>query len=173
MHLVLYAHAERHIHQIGLMQKDTVVIGLGNPLMADEGVGIEVLSRLAGRHDEFPDVEFVDGGTGGLSLVHKLSGRKRAFIIDCCLMGLPAGSIRVFTPDDVVSTKKLAHFSLHEADILHVINVARQLDDCPDLITICGIEPATIEQRESLSTVLVERLDVYTEQVISLLRAKD
>jgi hydrogenase maturation protease len=147
------------------MQKDIVVLGLGNPLMADEGIGVEVvllLSQMAGR---FPSVDFIDAGTAGLAIIHKLSGRKKAIIIDCCVMGMPPGSIVAFTPLDVNSIKQLRHFSLHEVDILKVIELARRLGDCPDEVIIFGVEPAAVESKQSLSAVLAERLDSYVTLV--------
>jgi hydrogenase maturation protease len=151
------------------MAKNIAVLGLGNPLMADEGVGIEVVSRLLSRSSEFPDVDFIDAGTAGFGLLHKLSGRRRVIIIDCCRMASPPGTIATFTPDDVNSVKKLSHFSVHEADILQVIDLARRVGDCPENIVIFGIEPVTVEMRTSLSTLLAERLDDYLEQVVAQL----
>jgi hydrogenase maturation protease len=151
------------------MPKDIAVLGLGNLLMADEGVGIEVVSRLLRRSDEFPDVEFIDAGTAGFGLLHKLSGRRRAIIVDCCRMASPPGTIAMFTPDDVNSIKMLSHFSVHEADILQVIDLARRISDCPENIIIFGIEPQTIELRTSLSGLLAERLDDYAEQIVTQL----
>lgn len=153
------------------MPKDIAVLGLGNPLMADEGVGIEVIRRLLRRGDEFPDVDFIDAGTAGFGLLHMLSGRRRAMMIDCCLMGSPPGTIAMFTPDDVNSVKKLSHFSVHEADILQVIDLARRIGDCPEDIVIFGIEPLSVELRTSLSTVLAERLDDYVERIAAQLSA--
>jgi hydrogenase maturation protease len=152
------------------MQKDIVVLGLGNPLMADEGIGVEVVSLLSMRAGEFPSVEFIDAGTAGFSLLHKLSGRRKAIIIDCCVMGAEPGAIVMFSPDDVASVKKLSHFSLHEADILQVINIARRLDECPGEILIFGIEPASIILQKSLSPVLAERLSSYVELIAAQLR---
>jgi hydrogenase maturation protease len=152
------------------MGKDVVVLGLGNPLMGDEGVGGEVISRLLQRADEFPSVEFIDAGTAGFSILHKLGGRRKAIIIDCCVMGAAPGTMVVFTPDDVKSVKKLSHFSLHEADILQVIDLARRLGECPREILIFGIEPASVMMQKSLSPVLAERLDSYVELVAAELR---
>jgi hydrogenase maturation protease len=153
------------------MQKTTVVFGLGNPLMGDEGVGVEVLRRLSELSFQYPAAEFLDGGTGGMTLLYKMSGRRKAVFIDCCLMDTPPGAIRMFTPQDVVSLKRLSHFSLHEMDLLALIDLAARLGDGPREILIFGIEPAAIEQKESLSTVLAERLDEYVSVIALQLEA--
>ena len=145
--------------------KETIVVGLGNPLMADEGIGtvlVDELSKLAeaGRLSS-ETIEYYDGGCGGMYLLHTIAERKKAILIDCCLMGTKPGTIRRFTPEDVNSVKKMAHLSLHEVDILKVIELAKQLDQCPDEIVIFGIEPVKIEQEMGLTPTLKARLDEY------------
>jgi hydrogenase maturation protease len=152
------------------MRKDTVVIGLGNPLMGDEGVGPAILNRLSVLAGRFPSLEFVDAGTGGMSLLHTLSSRRKAILVDCCLMSTVPGTIKMFKPEDVCSVKRLSHYSLHDVDILSVIELARWTGDCPGEILIFGIEPAAIEPKESLSPELAERLDNYVSLVIEQLK---
>jgi hydrogenase maturation protease len=152
------------------MKKKTIVLGLGNPLMGDEGIGIKLIEKLESASGNFPEADFVDAGTGGMSLLHLLSGRKRAVIIDCCIMGQTPGTIRRFGADEVKSVKQLAHVSLHEADVLKIIELAKRLGDCPEEIVFFGIEPAVIEGRIGLSDVLSEQLDHYAAEVTSALR---
>lgn len=151
-------------------QKSTIVIGLGNPLMADEGIGVVLVDRLAKLASEgkLPEetVEYYDGGCGGMSLLHIIAGRKKAILIDCAKMGLEPGTMRRFTPKEVHTVKKLAHWSLHEVDILKVIELANLLGQCPEEIILFGIEPAAIKQRMSLSHELQNRLDEYTRQIL-------
>lgn len=149
------------------MKKPTVVLGLGNPLMADEGIGIHLIERLAGSDDEYPDVEFVDAGTGGLSVLHQMEGRHRAIVIDCAFMGERPGTMRRFAPDEVRSTKVLAHQSLHEADLMRVIAMARQLGQAPEQIVIFGIEPERVELEQGLSATLMNRIDEYQSAILS------
>jgi hydrogenase maturation protease len=151
-------------------RKDIVVLGLGNPLMTDEGIGIEVLSRLSKMTEQFPSVEFIDAGTAGFSVLHMLSGRRRAMMIDCCQMGTPVGTIRVFTPDDVASVKSLSQFSLHEADILQVLDLARRTGECPEHILIFGVEPQVVAPGIGLSKKLAAQLDSYVEHISATLK---
>jgi hydrogenase maturation protease len=104
--------------------KNTIVLGIGNPLMCDEGIGIRVIEELQSASGNFPEADFLDAGTGGIAMVHRLEGYKKAILIDCALMGQQPGTIKRFTPDDVTSVKQLAHLSLHEADIISVLELA-------------------------------------------------
>ena len=147
------------------MKKDVVVIGLGNPLMSDEGVGVELVRRLSCCESGYPGVEFIDGGTGGVSLIYRLGGRRKAVLIDCAYMGSEPGAIRRFTPDDVESKKVLSGRSLHEADLLKVLEMAKELGEAPGDVVIFGIEPEVVEPGMQLSAVLNNRLDHYVSVV--------
>src|SRR5512140_646921 len=122
------------------MAKDIIVLGLGNVLMSDEGIGIYIVNELQKQAAKFPNTEFMDAGTGGMNVLHLIANRKKAIIIDCALMGQTAGTIRKFTPGDVKSVKQVSHFSLHDVDILKVLEISNQLGECPQEIILFGIE---------------------------------
>jgi len=150
--------------------KPVAVLGLGNPLMADEGIGVVLVERLSGSADRYPSVEFIDAGTGGLSVLHWIAGRRKVVFIDCALMDEAPGAIKRFTPDEVRSRKVLAHQSLHEADLLRVIAMARELGQAPEEAVIFGVQPEVIEPGQGLSPTLTEKMDEY---VFLILRELD
>lgn len=143
------------------MKKDVVVVGLGNILMTDEGVGSAIVASFSAYSQKYPLVEFIDAGTGGMKLLHTIAGRKKVIIVDCALMGTGPGTIKRFTPEQVQSVKKLSHYSLHEADVLKIIEMSRKLGQCPEKIVIFGIEPQRVEFGRELSRTLSERLTEY------------
>ncbi len=147
------------------VKKDTVVVGLGNILLSDEGVGVYLIRQLLNQQDRFPKVEFIDAGSGGMNLLHIIANRKKALIIDCTKMGEKPGTMRRFGPEDVQSVKKMGQFSLHEADILRVIKLSEQLGECPGEIVFFGIEPESLEPGEELSKTLSAKLDAYTAEI--------
>ena len=147
------------------MRSDIVVLGLGNPLMADEGIGGFLINKLFEKKDDYPDIDFIDAGTGGMSLLHLIAQRRKAIIIDCAYMGKPPGTIVRFEPKNVKTVKRLIHYSLHEIDILKVIEFARQLNQCPDDMVIFGIEPWKIELQNNLSSALLKKIDEYLETI--------
>jgi len=146
-------------------KKDTIVIGLGNILFSDEGIGVHLIRRLSEHQNEFPLVDFIDAGTGGMNVLHLIANRKKAVIIDCVKMGKKQGTIKQFEPADVQTTKKMSHFSLHEADILQIINLSRQLGECPDKIVIFGIEPESLELGQKLSKTLSDGINAYLADI--------
>jgi len=149
------------------MKNPVVVLGLGNPLMTDEGIGIHLIERLTGHAAQYPGVDFVDAGTAGMAVLHLIEGRRKAIFIDCAFMDEEPGEIRRFTPEDVRTTKVLAHQSLHEADLLHILNLAKQLDQAPEQVVIFGIQPERVAPGDNLSPVLSGRIDAYLSRLLS------
>lgn len=147
------------------MKKDTIVIGLGNLIMTDEGIGCTIVGHFSAHSDDWPGIEFIDGGTGGMNLLHMLAGRKKVVIIDCAKMSEEPGTMKRFAPDQVKSIKQLSHYSLHEVDILKVIQMAEQLGSSPEEVIIYGIEPEKIEFGRGLTETLSARLSGYIKQV--------
>jgi hydrogenase maturation protease len=146
-------------------KKDVVVIGLGNILLSDEGIGVHLVRRLSQKQEEFPFVDFLDAGSAGMSLLHLIANRKKAVIIDSAKMDAKPGTIRQFTPEQVESVKKLSNFSLHEADILQVIKLSKQLGEYPGEIIFFGIQPESVSPGRNLSKVLSSGMDNYVADI--------
>lgn len=154
------------------MEKPVVVLGLGNSLMADEGIGVYLVERLMPFASAYPAVDFIDAGTGGLSILYHLESRCKAILIDCAFMDEPPGTIRRFTPGDVQSAKVLAHQSLHEADLMRILAMARELGQAPGEIVIFGIQPERVEPGIGLSQTLTERIDEYISAILHELKTE-
>jgi hydrogenase maturation protease len=146
--------------------RPVLAAGLGNPLLTDEGIGIAVIDALADSHgDLMPAVEFLDLGTSMMRAVHAMACRRKAVFVDCAFMGAEPGEWRRFLPDDVRSVKRMAHFSLHEGDLLQAIGISRAAGECPGDIVLFGIQPASIEPGLELSRTLAGRLAEYADAV--------
>ncbi|HEX3031826.1 MAG TPA: hydrogenase maturation protease [Bacillota bacterium] len=145
----------------------TVVIGLGNPLLSDEGVGIHLLRQLECKAVEhgLAQVRFYDLGTSGTRVLHAIAGQAKAVFLDCALMGEPPGTIRRFSPEEVESGKEMGRFSLHEGDLLSILELSRRLGECPPEVVIFGIQPEQVESGFSLSETLGRKLPEYVTQV--------
>jgi len=120
--------------------RPVLVLGLGNPLQADDGVGCRVIEALEGRPLP-PDVEALDGGTPGIGLLNLLEGRRRAIIVDAAEMGRPAGAVVRFRPADVTLTGSAERFSLHRTAVADALALAAALDLSLPEITFYGVQP--------------------------------
>jgi hydrogenase maturation protease len=146
-------------------QTPTVIIGLGNTLMRDEGIGVAVAARLQRCTDLPAQLEVVDLGSGGMGVLHEIRGRRKAVIVDCAYMNSPPATMRRFTLDEVRSAKVQTRLSLHEGDLLQTLELARHLGDLPPDVMIYGIEPESVAFGEGLSDALARRLDDYAASI--------
>lgn len=136
----------------------TVVIGLGNPLMADDGLGLAALERLRAEWRVPPDVELVDGGTWGLSLLPTIEDAGRVLLLDAIRTGDAPGTLHVMERDDLpryLSTK----LSPHQVDLRDVLALAELRGTLPGDTVAVGLEPDRVEMSIELSDVLRVRLD--------------
>ncbi len=146
--------------------KPILIICLGNPLMRDEGIGIRLASELLAHLTDNLDVEVMDLGTGGLSVIHAIAGREKIVFVDCAIMGQSPGLMLRFTPEQVRSKKVRMRYSMHEGDLLNTLELSRRLGECPDDIVIFGIEPKEIAHGKGLTSELENNIRQYVQTIL-------
>ncbi len=144
----------------------TIVIGLGGVLLSDEGVGIHLIRELSARQAEFPKTDFADLGTAGMRVLHAIAGRRKAIIIDCALMDEAPGVMRRFNPEQARTIKQLPGFSLHEGDLMQVLELSQMLGEAPAEVVIFGIQPADLSMGEQLSPTLQAKFPEYLAEIM-------
>lgn len=128
---------------VGVPMKPILILGLGNPLCGDDGVGCEIVQALAGRALP-PDVEVMDGGTPGIGLLNLLEGRRRVILVDAAEMGRAPGSVARFRPDEARLGGSAGGSSLHRSGAGAALALARALDlTLPELV-VFGVQPARV-----------------------------
>lgn len=108
---------------------NTLILGVGNLLLKDEGVGIHVIQALEKKNLP-PHVRLMDGGTGGLHLLSWLQGYERLIMIDATLDNNPPGTIRLIRPRYAADFPPL--MSAHEIGLKDMIDAMILTDDLPD-----------------------------------------
>lgn len=126
------------------------VIGVGNLLLGDEGVGVHAIRALE-QTGVPPRVELIDGGTAGLALIGYLEDVDKVIFIDAADMGQPPGTFRRFQPDEVRALITERGLSLHETGLFNVLSLARQTGTWPPELIIFGVQPATLGHTVELS----------------------
>jgi len=142
------------------------VVALGNPLMGDEGVGPAILDLLRDDPRLPSSVDLIDTSGFILTALHALKGRRKVVFVDCAFMGETPGALRRFLPSQARSEKSLPGLSLHEGDLLKMLETARSLDATAEEVVIYGIEPARVGPRQGLSPELCGNLEKYAESVL-------
>ena len=130
--------------------KPVLILGLGNPLQGDDGVGCRVAQELEGRR--LPeDVEVMDGGTPGVGLLNLFEGRQRVIIVDAAEMGKAPGEVVRFRPEDVTLTGSAQRFSLHRSGVADALALAGQLKLALPEIIVFGVQPKRVDWHDGLS----------------------
>ena len=149
--------------------EDTLIIGAGNLLFTDDGVGIHAIRRLEQAVDLPGGVEILDGGTLGLNLLGYLEGVRSLLIIDAMDTGRPPGTVVRLAGDRVP-----AYFSLkispHQVSIPDLLLAARLVDLYPQDLVILGVQPESTATGLELSPSVAAQLDRLVSLAIDEVR---
>ncbi len=129
---------------------EILVLGVGNPLLGDDGAGIRAIEMLSER-DLPPNVELLDAGTPGWGLPSLLEGHSSVVLIDAVQMGGTPGTWRRFRPDEVRLMVQDEALSLHQPDLACGLALAQALDMTPENLLFYGIEPGDTGAGSTLS----------------------
>jgi hydrogenase maturation protease len=141
-----------------------LVLGIGNILMQDEGLGVRAVERLKERYHLPPEVRATDGGVMGLDLLPYLEDAERVLILDAVQTGRPPGTLVRLEGQDIPVTLALKT-SIHQVGLQEVLAVGRFRGTLPNRITLWGVEPAAVEIGTDLSPVVSAALDDLAEAV--------
>jgi hydrogenase maturation protease len=136
---------------MALPKADVLILGIGNILLSDEGVGVHAIRLLAERKLP-PGIDILDGGTSGADLVDHLDGRTKIVVIDAALGDGAPGTVYRCEGDELV--EQTSTLSLHEFGLVESLRLAKQLGCSPGAVIILGIQPATMEVGMNLSPIV-------------------
>ena len=145
---------------------DTLVLGVGNLLLADEGVGIQVVERLQELYDLPETVQVLDGGTLGMDLLYYLEGTHRLLIVDAVETGCSPGTVIRLENDDVPAHLS-AKMSPHQVGIPDMLFAAKLRDLYPEKIVLLGVQPESLEPSLDLSPTVSALVDPLVQQIIT------
>src|SRR5512146_3391974 len=148
-----------------------VILGVGNPLMGDDGLGISVVARLRalwGRDDE-PELMLVDGGTWGMNLLPIIEQARRLLIVDAIDRDTEPGTFVTLHRDEI--PRYLGRtLSPHQLDLREVLALAELRGTLPEETTAVGIQPANIELSLELSAEVSATLPALLDDIEFRLR---
>ncbi|MBU0622612.1 MAG: HyaD/HybD family hydrogenase maturation endopeptidase [Gammaproteobacteria bacterium] len=136
-----------------------LVLGIGNTLLTDEGVGIFAMRELEARYGEREDMEFLDGGTLSFTLAVPIAECDALLVIDAAELGATPGTVLCFEGEEMdrflgASRKS----SVHEVGLLDLMSISLLSGRWPKSRALIGIQPAVIDWGESLSPVVATAL---------------
>ncbi len=147
------------------------VLGIGNILMQDDGVGVRLLEAVRQAKVWPEEVEFVDGGVGGLNLMGVLESARRLIVFDAADMQLPVGQYRIVTASQLAD-QTIGRISLHEMPLVQTLALCRQFSTAPEDVTILAIQPAQVDYGKGLSAALEREFDRLIQAAVALVEEK-
>ena len=141
-----------------------LILGIGNILLRDEGVGVHVVKKLA-EFDLGDDVEIVDGGTAGADLLDIIADRSKLIVVDAVDIDSEPGAVVRFT-DAQPSNHHHKQMSLHELGIAETIQMTKQLGCPPESVVFFGIKPADLTPGLDLSDPVAKSVNIVIEQIL-------
>lgn len=145
-------------------QKNTLILGLGNILLKDEGVGVRVAEKIKAMNLP-PDVEVMDGGTMGLDLTYYIEGRKKVIVVDAVRTGDAPGTMYRFTDKNIAEAKGILR-SAHGVDFADALRIAEFLKTQPDEVVFIGIEPESLDEGMELTPLIEKHIPALIELVM-------
>ena len=130
-----------------------LVLGVGNILLSDEGVGIRVIEELQRSYSFPPSIELVDGGTLGHALIDVLRGRQKVLVIDAVKTDGPPGAIYRFNVKDL-SPASSRMTSVHDIGVAEAVFFLNLQGELPPDIEFYGIQPQSIEPGLEMTPVV-------------------
>lgn len=152
----------------------TLVLGIGNTLLSDEGVGIVAMEALRRELGEREDFEFLDGGTLSFTLAVPISECERLIVFDAAMIDGPVGSVGCFegeTMDRFLGENRKA--SVHEVGLLDLMAIARLGGHWPQQRALIGIRPSKLDWGEVLTPAVAEGVAVMCSEARAVLARWD
>ena len=145
------------------MNRGTLVLGIGNLLMGDEGVGVRAVEQLQ-RESWPPGVTVVDGGTGGFHLLEYLQDFNPIVMIDATMDGRPAGTVGVLRPKYASDFPRA--LTAHDIGLRDLVESAALLGPLPDI----SLVTVSIAEIKSMVTTLSPEVEAALPAVADLVR---
>jgi len=145
----------------------TLVLGIGNPLRSDDGIGIHVVESL--RDEDLSDKIDIKEGLSGLDILGAIAGYERIIMIDAIKSGGEPGTIYKLSVGDLHAQQTLHTFSTHDVDIPTMLKLGRDLypGKMPEDIVIIAVEAEDIETFSEICTPKVEKA---IQEVVHLIK---
>ena len=134
-----------------------LMLGMGNLLLEDEGLGVRALEILQQRYEIPPEVELLDGGTTGMGLLDDISGREHLIVLDAVQTGDPPGTLVRLAGDDVPVYFSM-RISPHQLGLSDVLATLELSGEKPAEVVVLGLVPQSLEMSLELSELISGKL---------------
>lgn len=147
----------------------TLILGIGNTLLSDEGAGIHALNLLQSYHPDHENLTYIDGGTLSFTLAAYIEDCENLIVFDAAQLKAPAGTVKSMVGPEMDAFLGAARRSPHEVGLLDLFDIARLTESLPDKRALIGIQPRNIEWGMSPTGPVERALPTAVEEAVKLL----
>ncbi|MDH3561586.1 MAG: HyaD/HybD family hydrogenase maturation endopeptidase [Gammaproteobacteria bacterium] len=153
-----------------MKNKNTLILGIGNSLLSDEGVGIQALDYLRDRYPDLPDVALLDGGTLSFTLLPYIEDATHLIVVDAAELGAAPGSVELFHGDAMDRFAGRPRRSVHEVSLADLLAISQLTGTLPHNRTLIAVQPQQTDWGSELSGPVAAALPLVARYVVELTR---
>ena len=152
-------------------QSNTLVLGIGNTLLSDEGVGIHVVEQLAAQYPDMPGVTWLDGGTLSFTLASYIEDHANLVVVDAARLDAIPGTVKIFLAGEMDDYLRGNRKSAHEVGLQDLLDIAHLAGHLPVRRALVGIEPENLDWGEAPSAPVARAIPEAAAAVLRLIEA--
>ena len=152
-----------------MTSNDTLILGIGNTLLTDEGAGIHALNLLQSQYSHIPNLIFLDGGTLSFTLASWIEDCKNLVVFDAAELQQPAGTVNTYVGEDMDYFLGHSKRSAHEVGLLDLMDIARITDHLPEQRALIGIQPDTMSWGMKPTPAVEASLQTAVDEAVRLI----
>lgn len=152
------------------MSNNTLILGIGNSLLGDEGTGIHMLDYLRRHHPELTDVTYLDGGTLSFTLAPWIEEANNLIVIDAAELEAEPGTVTVFCGEEMDRFAGKTKRSVHEVSLGDLLAIAYLTDSLPDNRALIAVQPRHVDWGSCLSNPVKQALPQAAGHILGLLQ---
>ena len=149
----------------------TLVLGIGNILLSDEGAGVHVVRYLEQRHPRLPHVTWLDGGTLSFTLAVPIEDANNLIVVDAAQLESAPGTVRCFAGEEMDRFLGTRRHSVHEVNMADLLDIGRLTGTLPRNRALVGIQFDSLAWGDAPSDAVAEAIPRAAGQVLTLIRA--
>lgn len=148
---------------------ETLILGIGNTLLTDEGAGIHALNHLQSEYSHIPNLTFIDGGTLSFTLAVWIEDCTNLIVFDATELHQPAGTVNVFVGEAMDKFLGTTKRSAHEVGLIDLMDIARLTDHLPQNRALIGIQPDKMNWGMKPTVSVQNALDEAINEAVKLI----
>lgn len=151
-----------------LSRNRTLILGIGNVLLSDEGSGVRAMEYFKSAHPDMKDTRFLDGGTLSFTLAADIEAATHLIVFDAAQFHDSAGTVKCLEGEAMDEFLSRGGRSVHEVGLIDLMDIARLAERLPKKRALIGIQPQKIDWGEALSPPVADSLPTAVEIAANL-----